>query len=374
MENDLAVQSGRVGFPSWVRTLAAVVLTTAGAFASGAEEAPLALVFDTPHAEFGERYQHQTVVHRFAVENPAAHAVRIVSLLPRSGDGWVEGVPVELPPGGRAELVVHQPMAERLGKTAIRIGAYTDERDGFDVSPGTAHYKLSISGFVQSAYDPEALQVGLGWVDQTVGSRASFELASREVPALTLIGVRDAPDGITVRDIGAVGLPGEGRKFELTLAPGAALGFHEGLLHLETNVTNQPLMALRYWANVFADVVPDRNPIKLSGGRAFETVTEVVELRSRSGKTVQVFSFEDTAGAFELMSDEPCVADQNSCRRLTLRAQPTASGPIEGTLQIRLSDEEPPLPLLYRGWVLDANAVIRQIDATEGTKEVAGGG
>ncbi len=374
MRIDLAVSGGGVGLASWVKTIAAMVLTIACATASGAGEAPLALVFATPHAEFGERYQHQTVVHVFRVENPSDHPVRIVSVLPRSPEGWVGGLPVDLAPGARAELTVHQPLVEHLGRTGMRVGVYTDERDGFDVGPGSAHYKLSLSGFVQSAYDPETLSIGFGWVDPATGGRAVVELASREVPQLSLLGVRDAPAGAALRDIGAVGLPGEGRRLEISLAAGGALGLQEGRLLLETNVVNQPLMVLRYWANVFGDVRPDRNPLKLSGGRVFETVTESLELRSRSQTPFHIVAVEDPAGLFEWLGEEPCADTEGACRRLLLRAQPTATGPVVGSLEIRLQGQSSPLPVAYRGWVLPAGVEIRQIDATAPIKEAVSDG
>jgi len=352
---------------AWLWILAAAVNPVAAEPESGAP-APLVLLFDQPHARFDDTYQHSTVVHRYQVVNPGNRPIRILEVVPRSPEGWVEGVPVTLPPAGGSELVFHLPTAERLGTVAVRVGVYTDEREALDRSPGTAHYKLSLSGFVQSAFDPESLVLNFGKVDRTLGAVKTLEAGSREVRSLEIRGFPELPSMLSARDVGTTDPLGGSRTLEFRLATGLPLGLHGGRVLIETNVPHQPIVALRYLAHVVGEIVPDQGPLVFDGVRSGEVIKATLEFRSRSDKLFKFKSIEDSEKRFSSASDVPCAAEAEditaptTCRRLTFRTVLAAEGSFSGVLSIHFMGIEETVPIAYRGWALGRDAILRRIE------------
>jgi len=165
-------------------------------------EGPGALVFDASvQATFEDVHQGGVVERRFSFRNGGSHVVRIEQGIALSQPGTVAFEPAIVPPGGQGQVTVRQPVEDRLGHASFRFALVTDE-------PGVARYRLGLSGFVESAYDPE--KPALEWKPADKGAlpTAEAELFSREVEALRVVEVRDAPPFLRVDASSPTGLSG----------------------------------------------------------------------------------------------------------------------------------------------------------------------
>jgi len=314
--------------------------------------APPSLVIEGPQAGFPDAYPGQEIVRTFELSNTGSRPVRIEAGLALSEGGSVQFEPSVVPPGGRGRVTVRQALAhERLGKVSHRFALVTDE-------PGVARYRMSLSGFVQSAYEPEQPAVALGMVDRDAGASAALELASREVERLEVATLEGAPAWLET-SLQRAGLLGENVELRLRGRPGAPLGVARATLRLGTNVPSQPVCLVHVTAQVFGDVYPVRHPLSFDLVRATQPKVAEVELLSRSGAAVAVTSIEDPAGLVTGTA-LPCPG-RADCARLRLTALVSDLRPLEGQLQVRLQGLAEPLPLSYVGWVVRPDAEVREL-------------
>lgn len=312
--------------------------------------APPGLVIEQPHVTFPDDYQGALLQHRFEFRNASAKPVLVQSGLAISGTGTVRFEPALVAPGARGAAYVTQPL-QGLGRASFRFALITDE-------PGVARYRMSLSGFIQSAYDPEVARLDFGQLERGQTGQATLELFSREVDALRVLRISGAPAYLDVRADARAGLADEGVRVHATLRPGAPLGVTSGTLRLETNVGAQPFYELAYTLRIFGDVQPSEQPIAFGLLRAGQEASGEVLLRSRSGVAVSVLSAQDPSGVVEAHS-QPC---GSGCARLVLTAYTETTGSLEGTLDVRLAGSDEPLPLRYVGWVVAPQTEVRTLD------------
>ena len=289
-----------------------------------------------PAASFGEAYQGALLTHRFVVRNREARPVRITAS-PVSPRARVTAHPDVLPAGGDGYVEVEQPTEGRLGLASFRFALRAG--DG-------PERKLALTGFIQSAYDPDQPTLDLG--DASPGGSAGLELFSREVDRLEVLGVEDVPAFLSVDTKGRAGPAGEGVALTLRVAPEAPLGFHTGTLRLRTNVAVQPEVPLVWRANVYEDVVPSESPLDLGVVREGQKFAKLVRLERRSGAELEVQRVE-AAGADVKVEVEPCPEPKASCRAIRMTGTgPAAGSSLGGTLTITMKDARP-LTLPFSG-------------------------
>ena len=178
----------------------------------------------------------------------------MLGVKPESPGGFVDAVPAEpIPPGGHAEVLVHQDTSGRLGLGGFRFLLSADD--------GLPDRRLVLTAFVQSAYDPDR-PVLAG--EPAPGGVVEVRLESRLVPHLSVADISGVPSFL-----GVAALPGPDGAVVLraTVAKDAPLGLQTGQLRLRTNVVAQPELVLPYRLAVFDDVVPDAPSIDLGSVR-----------------------------------------------------------------------------------------------------------
>jgi hypothetical protein len=324
---------------------------------------PGALVFDTgAQAVLEDVHQGGVLDHRFTFRNGGTSTVRIEQGVALSGTGSVEFSPAIVPPGGRGEVRVRQPVEDRLGRAAFRFALVTDE-------PGVTRYRLGLTGFVESAYDPETPQLNWGPADKGAAVTTETELFSREVEALGILEVKGAPSFLRVDTSARAGLSAEGVRLRATLdTRQAPLGVTRGVLRVRTNVPDQPECAVSYSLNVVGDVVPSLDAVSLGLIRLGEEGTAEVTLTSRSGRAIDVRGTEspEVPVTTEVL---PCPGDKAGpgCRVLRIKHRPSERGHFSGTLWVRVAGLESPLRVTYSGLVVSPQTRIKEIDLPEET-------
>ena len=324
---------------------------------------PGALVFDTgAQAVVEDVHQGGVVEHRFTFRNGGPNAVRIEQGMALSGTGSVEFSPAIVPPGGRGEVRVRQPVEDRLGRAVFRFALVTDE-------PGVTRYRLGLTGFVESAYDPETPQLNWGPADKGAVVTAETELFSREVEALRILEVTGAPAFLRVDTSARAGLSAEGVRLRATLdTRQAPLGVSRGVFRVRTNVPDQPECAVSYSLNVLGDVVPSLDAVNLGLIRLGDEGTAEITLASRSGSPIEVTGTEspEVPVTTEVL---PCPGDDKAgpgCRLLRIKHRPSERGHFAGTLSVRVAGLESPLRVTYSGLVVSPQTRIKEIDLPDG--------
>jgi hypothetical protein len=313
-----------------------------------------ALVVDSPRARFDDAYQLAGVTHRFAFRNRGEKAVAIEQALALAPGGTVEVAPRVVPPGGAGEIVVRQALGETLGLVTYRYALVTDE-------PGVSRYRVLLTGFVQSAYEPERALLDLGVVDAGTGGAATLELFSREVSRLEVAEISGVPDGVRVRIDERAGDLAEGVRVRVELTPGGPFGARFGGFRLRTNVPNQPVYDVAFRANVFGDLVPSEHPVVLGLANEGQRVSRTVELASRSGRPVAVERAEDPTRSVQV-DLAPCAEPRPSCVALRLHVDAARKGGLNGTVLVYEKGSEEPIPLTYTGLVVSAEKVIKSVE------------
>lgn len=305
------------------------------------------LVVEEPSGRFGEAYAGSEVAHTFAVRNDGARPVRIIEINPNTDPTRVDPLPGPIPPGGRAELTIRQGTMGRLGLITYRFLLKTDD--------GLPDRRLALSGFVQSAYDPDQpILMGEAGPTEVV----ELAIGSRETSRLEVLEVKGAPAFLEIdtRGRGADGAV----PLRAKVRPEAPLGQHTGTLLLRTNVPQQPAVAVPYRVTVFEDVAPEEVPIDLGAigqGRPFEKKTR---LRSRSGRPFEVTSV-DGVGPGVTVEAVPCPDPGPSCRALLLKGVgPAPGGRLAGVVRVKLSEGRE-LTVPYSGLLFGSETVVRDL-------------
>lgn len=320
------------------------------------------LVFDRPNDVFDDTYQFGEVRHVFPFRNVGQKTVTIEQGLALAGVGHVEFAPARVPPGGTGEARVVQPLADKLGESSFRYALVTDE-------PGVSRYRFSLSGFVESAYDPARPEVVFGEVERGAGALAEIEVSSREVLHLELLESLEVPPWLRVEIGERAGDAGQGFQLKVRLLPEAPLGLVAGTLLLRTNVPNQDRVAVRFRGTVYGDVRPSVNPVGWGAMNLGQSYRESLRLRSRSGRPVEIESVTDTAGLVRV-EVQPCpeTPEDVACRRLQLEmtvAPTLATGPFGGHLHVQLKGSKEILPIAHSGLVVAPGTPIRHLEVPD---------
>jgi hypothetical protein len=320
---------------------------------------PGALVFiDEAHSRFSDSYQHETIESVWTLRNTGEGPVLIEQALAVRGEGVLTVDPALVPAGGLTRVALRQPLAESLGETGFRYALITDE-------PGVSRYRFSISGFVQSAFDPERPALDFGRIDRSRGATVRTELFSREVARLELgEAAGELPSELSLA-FERAGIAGEGLVLVGTLAPGAPLGIASGSFELRTNVPKQPRLVVSYRAEVFGDVVPSKHPVDFGLVYTGQETVKELELRSRSGTAFRVEGIDDDVGLLGI-EFAPCSGNEpDSCYAVRLRTVVPEPRPFGGILKLRLEGDPEPIPLSYGGFVVPEGVEIRKINMGE---------
>jgi hypothetical protein len=305
------------------------------------------LVVEEPAARFGEAYAGSEIVHAFAVRNDGPRPVRIVAVEPNAAPTRVDPLPGPIPPGARAEVTVRQGTLGRLGVATWRFVLKADD--------GRPDRRLALSGFLQSAFDPDQ-PILQG--EARPGGVIELPVASREVERLDVLEVKDAPPFVRVdatarRADGAVLL-------RATLAADAPLGLHTGTLLVRTSVPQQPTVSVPYRLSVFEDVAPEDVPVDLGTVRQGQAFEKKTRLRSRSGKPFEVTGVEG-APAGVTVESAPCPDAAPSCRALVFKgAVASPAGRLAGAVRVTL-DQGRDVVVPYSGLLVGADTIVRDL-------------
>lgn len=317
---------------------------------------PGTLVFvDEPHFHFGDVYQFETVERVFTVRNDGPDMVIVEEAIAVRGGALVSVDPPNIPPGQVATISVNQPVEDGLGKTSFRYALITDE-------PGVARYRFSLSGFVQSAYDPERLTLDLGRLDRGRGGTAEIELASREVERLEVFGIVSELPPYLELTTGQTGIAGDRVVVKARVHSGAPLGVNFGEARLETNVPNQPVMILSYRAEVFGDVVPSEHPIAMGLLQVGAIAVKQFAITSRSESPFCVISVRDSGDHLGI-EVAPCNnVEPDVCYVIRLSASVEQPGLFGGVLEVDLEDSTETIPLTYGGVAVPEGTRVKQLE------------
>lgn len=314
------------------------------------------LSIEAPSVTFPDTYQFSTVRHTFRFVNQGPREVRIEEGLGLKEGAQVTFRPARVPPGGTGTIDVSQDLLTNLGASSFRFAIITDE-------PGVSRYRMSLSGFVLSAYAPEQPLVSFGRVTRGNEAHRSIELFSREVDRLEVRRVEGAPDFLRVAAERRAGLAGEGLVVSVQLQEHPPLGLSTGHFTLWTNVESQPQFLVSYAVEAFGDIEADPHPLAFELVRMGEPKTVDVRLRSRSGNAFEVKDATDSLGVMDLET-EPCAgtgSGPSSC--VVLHVTALVEGPLNlaGVVTVKIAGDPEPLPLSYGGWVVAPQTEVRQL-------------
>ena len=313
-----------------------------------------ALEMTETQASFGEVYEGAVVTHRFPFKNRGTTPIRITTLQAVSPRARATAHPEVVPPGGEGYVEVEQPTAGRLGLASFRVGIRTDD--------GSPERKLGLSGFIQSAYDPDQLSIDLG--NAAPGASASLEMSSREVDRLEVREVLDAPAFLAVDTTGRAGPAQEGVVLKVTVRLDAPLGFHSGTLRVRTNVGPQPEASVTWKAGVYEDLIPSESPMDLGLVREGTPFVKVILLGRPSGAPLDVERV-DSGHPSVTTELAPCPTPSDSCRALRLSGNgPPAGTALAGTVTVTPKGGRP-LFVPYSAILVGAQAKVKDMGMLE---------
>ncbi len=337
------------GVPSW----ALQQLREDPAKAIGQRGVPGVLFIEEAHRKFDDCYQGETIVQKWNIVNPSDHPVKILKAFRVEDESPLEVEDSILNAGSSTTLTVRQEVDSSLGRSSYRYALITDE-------PGVSRYRFSLTGFVQSAYDPEAPQFQFGVQDQSAGGSLDLEVFSREVDRIEIKAVEGLPTYLKASWSDRIGIADEGVRIRLNLAPGAPLGINFGAFTLSTNVPHQPTLYARWAATLYGDHVPGTNPIDLGivevGSQGVAATTFV----HRSGQAVKILSALSSNPEIQTEISD-CQPASPGCSKLKLIARPFLRGPFKGSITVQFEGGEA-LPLNFQGIAATPGTQIRQID------------
>ncbi len=314
-----------------------------------------ALRIETPHAAVEDAHQRTVLTHRFLFKNVSSQPVAIVETYDPGGTARLALRERLLPPGAEGELLVEQPLEDRLGKVSFRYSLVTDE-------PGQPRYRMSLSGFVESAYDPETLRFSFPSAEPSRETSAEHDLLSREVERLEVLGFSGLPPFLEVTAARRVGLSGEGVALRAVLKAGAPLGFHTGAFQVRTNVASQPAVGVSWSANVFGDIVPSANPVHLGLVHAGEILRKEIVLRSRSGRAFEIAQVERSEARLNV-TRAACDPEEAGCQRLVFTCRSDEPAALQGEVRVFVRGQAEPIPLRYVARFVSPSTTIKDLQA-----------
>lgn len=313
------------------------------------------LIFGEPaHALFDDAYQFDTLERTFEISNQGSKPVTIVQALAVGGGASVNAGSSLVAPGETVLIDVNQPLEDVLGNAAFRYALITDE-------PGVSRYRFSLSGFVQSAFDPERPLLDFGAVDRVRGAVTSNEIFCREVDRLELSLPVELPAGLVV-DLDRAGLFDEGVGVTARLTAESPLGLHTDTLMFSTNVLHQPFLEVAVRADVIGDIVPSEHPINLGLFEVGARAVHIVRLQSRTGSPFEIESVVDSEGVVDVLPT-PCRGERPApCWDLLLESIHDQPGALGGHLMVQVSGIEERVPLSYRGLVVRPGTKVKKLE------------
>jgi hypothetical protein len=320
--------------------------------AFGASPAPPALVFESQVAQYGETYAFASVEGQFDFTNRSAREVHIRTVTAQAVGGRVVAAPTLLRPGERGRVVVHQELGARLGQSRFRFDLESDD-------PDTPTYKLLLTGFVQSAYDPESGSVDFGSLERKTAGARELRVGTREAGHLSVLAVEDAPAWLAVE-----ALPGDEAsevRLRLTLRAGAPLGAHAARVRLRTDLERQPWFELGVRAALFEGARLDPPQANLGLLRVGQASSTWVELRRDDGGPAGLLGAEGLPPWLRV-AEEACAPVESACRRLRLTAQPTITGAASGSFRLRLLGAPEPVEFPFAALVVEATREVRELE------------
>jgi hypothetical protein len=320
--------------------------------APGARGVAGGLSLSEPNGDFGDRHQFEVVEWEWSVENTGERLVLVEEAVALHGDAEVSVSPAFLEPGARGTIHVRQPLGDALGPTTRRYALITGE-------PGVARYRFSLSGFVESAYDPETPTLDFGAVGPGT-ARTDGTIASREVDRLVVSPSEELPPFLTIETTPDPVDP-QRANIEATLAESAPLGIQGGSVQLATNVPSQPVVAVAYRFSRYVRVVPDSNPLPLGAVHSGSSATGTFRLTAAT--EFEVTGVEADI-AMESLEAARCEEVSERCWLITFRTQPLAPGPISGQVVVEIAGESESLPLSFFGIGVAEGIEIRTIDVS----------
>lgn len=312
------------------------------------------LVFDTQSATFGDGWQFGAAHATYVLRNTGTARARVLGVEPAQPGGDIQLDPgPELLPGASLVVRVRQDLGARLGRAAFRYSVRTDQ-------PGAALRKLTLSGFVQSAYDPERALLDLGALDQTLGGERALVLATREASHLRVVGIEGAPAWLHVDAQPEASDPARpGLRLRARVAAGAPLGLQAGVLRVRTDLARQPTYELAWRAAIFGDVVPAQPGLDLGLLRLGESRQATLALRSRTQAAVRLTRVEVDGPGLHV---EAVACDHEpGCVELRLGVEPRELGTLAGRVLVHLVGASEPLPIPYAGLVVRPDTQVRDL-------------
>lgn len=341
--------------------LTTMLAVTASWGGEGPQVSRPCLLVEPQVVELPEAHQLTEVAAEVEVSNTCGFALPVqVVPLREDGSGTV-GMTV-LAPGERTTAVLRQPVGLKLGAASFRFGITSAD-------PARPSAKVTLSTFVQSAYDPEAQRLDFGTVDRSLGASRTAVVASREVPALAITGAEALPPFMTLHvGVSDLGQP-QSVPVTLTIDRGAPEGLHRGVVVLRTNVPSQPRAPLIVVANVFGDIVPARHPVDFGIVERGRPAVAEVELRSRSGRPVRIAAASAPEGDVETELRQ-CETGEPSCLLLVCRTTPQIDRAIHALVELHVEGVDDPVPITLVGVVVDDLARVRSLGVIDGATEL----
>ncbi|HUD43556.1 MAG TPA: hypothetical protein VMR06_16325 [Dokdonella sp.] len=309
------------------------------------------LTISPKHARFAPSYQYQQIRHEYRVVNEGDKPVVLDRIEARSaGNGRAVDFPRRLEPGQTGTITIEQPTEDFLGNSGFRFALFTDEAD-------VDRYRFSLSGFIQSAYEPERPGIDFGELRRGSAVTRTLKLESREAADWRLVEVIEAPDFLKIAL--------DGHSITATLAEDAPPGFVTGSVLVKTSVPTQDRLAIGLRGYVSGSLVPEQRALGLGaveiGGEAQGTLRIV----HRDGKPLPQ-RLKVSAPAPWKARIAPCKPAGRSCAVLEVRGPITAPGPFGDVAQLTISgDDEPTLPIRFFGVGLRKGQSVRQFAAEE---------
>ena len=311
-----------------------------------------------------ELYVGATLSHAVRLQNRSSTPISITELKDPGKTASVTASALQLRAGEEVSIAIEQPV-ERLGEFNYRYSFVTNE-------PGSPRYRFSVSGFAQSAYDPEKTSLSFGIVKRGQSNRQDFELASREVDRLEIISISPAPELLTRHEKRA-GLSKEAAVVEVFLRDNVPLGLLSGRFYVTTNVPHQPMYPVTWHAAAYDDVYPSANPVSMGLTHAGQRLEATVALKSFSGQSFTIENIDTTNAAFANVEEtRRCsnASQDGTCWEIVLWTASELPQDVQGLLRISTSlDYKEPVPVHLLGRFVSRTTQIQQLDIADTGKE-----
>ncbi|MEO8669865.1 MAG: hypothetical protein ABI411_01045 [Tahibacter sp.] len=332
-------------------TLALIVLC--GATLGDAAAAP-ALVISPQHERFADSYQFSTIRQNYTVTNQGTATVVLKRIEARSGIGNIIDNPKQLAAGASGQIVVEVPVGAAIGDTSFRFALFTDE-------PSVDRYRFTLSGFVQSAFDPEVSSADFGTLNRGDTPTREIEIASREAADWTFGAVVEQPDFVKVSI--------NGKRITVGLLESTPPGFISGRVLVRSTVPQQPMVVVAITGFVLGELILDEKAVNVGAVELGSTVQQSFNVRTRQSLALKGQLRAEVKPPWHTRIKE-CPSPSSDCVAVELSGKPASVGPIGDTIMLeRKGSKDPPLPVHFFGLAVNPGQPIKQIDARDAGSE-----